>query len=404
MEKLLDIQRVILEQFVRQPFYDRELFRSFTFENKINGLVGSRGVGKTTFLLHHVQTCQVNQQPALYVSADNLFFLETRLVDLVDRLYKETDIRLLCIDEIHKYAHWDQELKNIADTYLDFHILFTGSSQIDLVHGKYDLSRRVTLYHLHGLSFREYLEILLNKKQARHSFEEIVQSHYSICQAIDIQGIIKLFHDYLRVGYYPFFRNFTQEREKFQTIENITQKTIYEDIGTLYSLKTTSLNTIESIYKFILNSPAGELSVYKLASDLRKDFESVSCYVQYLEKAGLVRFLYPKKTGRAYLRNPIKLYPENSNLLYAAYLPMNVDNMTGKVRETFVINQLQNTNISVYYSDIGDFQVEDHILEIGGKNKNHRQVAGKKNMLVFSDGIVTGLKQKIPLYLLGFLY
>lgn len=315
--------------------------------------MGSRGVGKTTLLLQLVLEKGAKQRQSLYVSADNLYFLDNRLIDLVDRLYKETDVRLLCIDEVHKYPNWNQELKNISDTYLDFHFVFTGSSMIDLIQSKYDLSRRVTTYLLHGFCFREYLEWHFKIKAPLLKLDELVHSHIEIEQSLRIPGILKYLYEYMRIGYYPFFGEFSQDREKFQAIENIAQKTIYEDIGALHSLKTTSLLVIEKLFKFVLSSAPGELSAFKLAKYLDKDFETVTAYFHYLQEADLIRFLYPKASGKGTLRNPSKMLPDNCNLLYATYATMFSDNAIGKVRETFVINQCQNADLSTYYSSKG---------------------------------------------------
>jgi predicted AAA+ superfamily ATPase len=404
MEHLFEIQRIIFEQFETQPFYSRMIFKQITFDNMISGLVGARGVGKTTLLLRHAIDAGAKKRRSLYVSADNLFFLTHSLVELVDYLYKQTDVRLLCIDEVHKYPNWNQELKNIADTYPTFKILFSGSSMIDLIRGKYDLSRRVTLYHLHGLSFREYLEFYLELKLPQTSLTELVASHIDFASELEITSLLKHFSEYLRHGYYLFFSGFSQEREKFQAIENSTQKTIYEDIGTLHSLKTPTLAIIEKLLKFVINSAPGELNASKLARNLGKDFNNISTYLGYLEQAGLIRSLYPRSTGQAALRNPVKLYPENTNLVYASYLPLSQDNTVGKVRETFVINQLQNAELPVFYSQRGDFRVGEFIFEVGGRNKTHKQIKDEENGYVLADGILSGTKKKIPLYLIGFLY
>ncbi len=159
MERLFEIQALLLKQMAQRTIYQRADFKTYQFDNQLNCIIGSRGVGKTTFLLDYVSKQGAEKRTALYVTADNLFFLTHTLIELVDTLYKETSIRLLCIDEIHKQPHWQQQLKNISDTYLDFKVIFTGSSQIDLIQSRYDLSRRVTTYLLNGLSFREYLEI-----------------------------------------------------------------------------------------------------------------------------------------------------------------------------------------------------------------------------------------------------
>lgn len=404
MNKLFDIQQIIIGQFEKQPFYSREVFKKINLDNYVTGIVGSRGIGKTTFLLKNAINNGAKEGLALYVSADNLYFLNNSLVELVDQLYKNTDVHLLCIDEIHKYPNWNQELKNISDTYPEFRILFSGSSTIDLMNSKYDLSRRVTLFFLHGLSFREYLEITLQKKFSILQFDELIKKRSLVVPMGSDNKILKYFQEYLRVGYYPFFSMFSQEREKFQAIENTTQKTIYEDIGTLHALKTSTLLLIEQLFKFVINSAPGELSAYKLANNLGKDFESITTYLKYLQEAGLIRFIYSKSSGNAALRNPIKMYPENTNLIFSSYLPLTQDKVIGKIRETFVINQLQNANFNVFYNEKGDFKINEVIFEVGGVSKTSKQIKGLENSYILADGILIGTNRQIPLHMLGFLY
>jgi len=404
VEQLFEIQRIILEQVENEPFFWREQFDRFVVSEPVCGILGARGIGKTTFLLRHAIKLGAKLRKALYVSADNLFFLTHKLIDLVNYLYKQTDTRFLLIDEIHKYPNWRQELKNIVDTYPSFQIFFSGSSMIDLVQGKYDLSRRVILHTLYGLSFREYLEFFVQKKLPKLKFEEILSSHLLVAQELNVTGILKHFLDYLKLGYYPFFKGYSQERDKFQALDNSIQMTIYEDIATLHSLKTASLSMIEQLYKFVLNSSPGELNASKLASSLGKDFESISTYLRYLEQAGLIRFIYPGSSGQAALRNPIKMYPDNTNLMHAAYLPLAQDQTKGKIRETFIVNQVQNVEEPIFYSKVGDFKIRDHVFEIGGKNKNKRQIKQEKQGYILSDDIIVGSKDTIPLYLFGFLY
>ena len=371
MDRLFEIQRIIIEQVENEPFFWRAQFDNFVATPHVCGIIGARGVGKTTFLLRHAIQSGAKKRAALYVSADNIFFLENSLIDLVDYLYKHTTTRLLLIDEIHKYPNWRLELKNIVDTFPSFQIFFSGSSMIDLVQGKYDLSRRVVLHRLCGLSFREYLEFYLQKKAPKLEIKKIISAHQTITHELNITGILKHFGDYLKLGYYPFFKGYLQDRDKFQSLDNSIQMTIYEDIATLHSLKTSSLGTIEQLYKFVLNSSPGELNASKLANSLGKDFESISNYLKYLEQAGLIRFIYPGSSGQASLRNPIKMYPENTNLLHAAYLPLAEDQTKGKIRETFVVNQVQNAEQPIFYSKVGDFKIGDYIFEIGGKNKTN---------------------------------
>ncbi len=266
--------------------------------------MGGRGVGKTTFLLRTAQQFGADDQHALYVSADNLYFLEHGLFDLVDDLYKTTDVRLLCIDEIHKYDNWQQEVKNITDTYCDFKVLFSGSSAIDIVRAKFDLSRRVTLYPLHGFLLREYVDFQHDVQLTLIGFDDLIQQHLTLVNDEKFSKILKYFNDYLRFGYYPFLYRSKHESEKYQLLENSVQKTIYEDIATLKTLNTSTLQLQEKLYKYIVISILGEYNASKLARYLNKDFNAISERISDLQQAGLIRFIYPPKTGKAMLRNP----------------------------------------------------------------------------------------------------
>ena len=180
--------------------------------------------------------------------------------------------------------------------------------------------------------------------------------------------------------------------------------TIYEDIGTLHSLKTTSLITIEQLFKFVINFSLGEINASKLAKNLGKDFDTISCYLNYLEQADLIRFIYSNSTGHSYLRNPIKMYPENTNLIHAANFSLAEDQEKGKIRETFIVNQIQNQKIPIFYSQKGDFKINDYIFEIGGKRKNTKQIQGIEKVFILADDILVGSQSTIPLYLFGLLY
>jgi uncharacterized protein len=258
---------------------------------------------------------------------------------------------------------------------------------------------------MHGFSFREFLEFNLNIKLTKLSLVDLLKNHLHIAQDLNIPQILKHYREYLRIGYYPFFKLLAQDHEKFQAVENATQKTIYEDIATLHKIHSNNLIIIEKLFKYVINSAPGELNTNKLANNLGKDFETIDNYLKYLNEAGLIRLLFTEQAGKAYLRKPAKMYPENTNLIYANYLiPQNHDDVLGKIRETFVLNNLQNAGEATFYSETGDFKVGDYYFEVGGKNKSSRQLNSQKNSFVIADDRITGSgKNCIPLYLLGFL-
>jgi uncharacterized protein len=405
MKKLYDIQRVTLEQFDDQAFYYRNVLKKISLDNAITGILGNRGIGKTTYLLHTAISYNKKQAgSALYVSADNPFFLTHSLLDVADYLYKETDTKLLCIDEIHKYSNWEQELKNIADIYKKIKVLFTGSSMIDIAHSKFDLSRRVTLHHLGGLSFREYLEFYLGQVIPSVPLQDLITKHIAIANSLEIKQILKHFRSYLKNSYYFFSKELSIENDKYQAIDNIAKKTIYEDIGLLHKLKTPTLYSIEQAFKFILNSAPGELNTNTLANLLSKSYDQTTSFIQWLEQSGLIICLENNKRGKAFIKTTKKLLPENTNLMYAAYLPQTEEQMIGKVREAFFANQFKNAKQKIFYSKTGDFESDKFIFEIGGKNKSNHQIKSEKNAFVVADDILVGDKQTIPLYLFGLLY
>lgn len=404
MQSLQETQQYLINDFIKLPYFDRLHYKSIEFANRINGILGSRGTGKTTFLLQTAINKGALEGKALYVSTDNVFFLDNKLLDLAEWAYKTTDIKYLLIDEIHKYPSWNQELKNIYDSFLNIEVCFSGSSMIDIISSKYDLSRRVTLYPMYGFSFREYLLYNHDINIKAYSLDEIIKSHSKLALEINCPKILKYFKEYLGLGYYPFTKNLNTQSARFQAIENIAQKTIYEDIATLHNLKTSSLLIIEKLYKYILGSLPGEININKLASHLQKDFNDVSRYLSYLDQAGLVNALHTKQAGKALLGTPSKILPENSNMIYAHYLAQTQDSITGKVRETFAVNQLKCAGHNVHYSTIGDYQVDEYHFEIGGKNTKTKQLKGKDNAFVLADDLTVGSGKVIPLYFMGLLY
>lgn len=403
MDKLFEIQSVILKSLDKVPYYPREWFKKITLDNHITGIVGQRGVGKTTFLLKQAVAHGANEQKALYASADNLYFVEHQLIDLVDTLYKESEVRLLCLDEIHKYPNWQQALKNIADSYPDFRLLFSGSSMIDLVKSRYDLARRVTLHHLPGFSFREYLAFYHEINLPLVTLQALMSNPAAHNNTLGFPEALRYFKAYLETGYYPFFKRLPETQDRYQAVVTSAQTTIFEDIATHHALKTPSLLVIEKLYQYILQANPGELNINKLATALDKDHDSIKTYLHHLAQAGLIHLVDTAQTGKAFLRKTAKIYPENTNMMFAHHLNMN-DDTRGKMRETFVVNQLKNAGHAIHFSKQGDFRVETYTLEVGGKNKSGEQIAGIKDAFIIADGILTATPKRIPIFYLGCLY
>jgi hypothetical protein len=274
---------------------------------------------------------------------------------------------------------------------------------IDIIKSKYDLSRRVSLYPMPGYSFREYLEYYHDIKTKIITLDELINNHTHIAQSLNTPKILKHFRDYLQCGYYPYVRTLEFEAERFQSIENIVQKTIYEDIAILHDLKTATLQTLETLYKYVLSSLPGELNTNKLATRLHKDYNDVSKYLSLLNKSGLINFIYSNKPGKSSLNAPTKMLPDNTNMIYAHYLAQTQDSLIGKVRETFFVNQIINSGHKLFYGQVGDYQVDEYHFEIGGKNKSHTK-KNKNNAYIVADDILIGHNDIIPLYLFGLLY
>jgi len=385
--------------------YQRNIYKSMESSHRIIGIVGPRGIGKTTYILSYLRDNFFNNPQALYVSADDLYFSENKLLEVAREFIDRYDGRLLCIDEIHKYPNWGQELKNIYDKYKNLKIIFSGSSSIDLIREKYDLSRRAILKHMPGISFREFLEIKTDQKFSIFSLDEIIENGMDI--ATDLASTPKLigwFNEYLKVGYYPIFNSYNDHDDTYQALIGIIEKGIYIDIPSYYNIKSSTIPIFKKILNFIYSSPPSSINVNKVAKSLKKDHTDVTRYLEMLHDSGLLRFLLIDKTGHALMRNTEKVFLNNTNLFYAMEHELQKGMDKGAVRELFALICLENTNLKPAYSKIGDLTCQDYLFEIGGKNKSTIQIRERKKSYLLLDDILIGTEKRIPLYLMGFLY
>lgn len=398
MQIFFEIQKGLLDQSFSRT---RDIFHEIDFTERLVGLVGPRWVGKSTMLLEHLRSCDLSK--SLYISADNIYFLEHTLFDFALRFKREYDGTLLIIDEIHKYKNWNQELKNIYDSFPNLRIVFSGSSSLDLHIGNYDLSRRARLYHIHGFSFREYLNYRYELSIPRYSFDEIIRNHLQIAQELGDFPVIKYFREYLREGYYPYYVN--EKQKDFSKILETVNKTIYDDIANFYNLKTENLPFFKKILNYLSIIEPGEINSNKISKTLEIDNKTVHHYLELLEKWWLLRFLLKDIHGYNVMKNTSKIYLENTNLLYAINTNLLKDTNKGMVRETFFINTLWNANIAINFSKIGDFMIGDKIFEIGWESKTFTQLQKvKDDSYLVLDDIVVWEKNIIPLYLFGCSY
>lgn len=403
IQYLRETQAILLNN--KDTKFKRFLYEKINFQDRLIGIVGPRGVGKTTLLLQYLKLNHDKDEAALYVLADNIFFRQGDLFEFAREFHLKHGGKLLCIDEIHRYENWNQELKNIYDSLPDLKIIFSGSSSLNLIRGKYDLSRRALLYSLPGLSFREYLAFEKDIEIKALKLNDLFAHSYEISKKIaQNKYILKYFNDYLKQGYYPFYKENPELHSYNSRILNTIDKAVYEDIGSFYNLKTQNLIIFKKILHFLCTIPPGEININKLANSLKHNNATISEYLEILKETSLIRFLPNNKTGHAMIRNAVKVFLDNSNIFHALNIAIGHVLKTGTVRELFLLNQLQNAGYIATFTKNGDFEIDQKVIEIGGRSKNFTQIRSTRNGYLALDDILIGERRKIPLYLFGFLY
>ena len=382
----------------------RYLYRDFNLDNRLTGLIGPRGTGKTTLLLQYIKEKIEDRDKCIYVSMDNIYFSRTRLIDFVNELYEVHGIRYFFLDEVHKYPGWNQELKNIYDTYPDVKTVFSGSSSLDLVKGTYDLSRRAVIFKINGLSFREYLNFKNIVSEDAIEFEELLKNKRKYAEKIGSTDKLRgYFRQYLSAGYYPFFLE--DESTYAQKLLRIVDKTIYEDIVDHFAIKTENLPNFKRILAYTATIPPGELNINSVSRNIGLDNKTVVRYLNMLQETGLLTLVSSGKTGSGLLKQAEKIYLNNANLYEAITAEIGSKSNIGSIREIFFVSMIKNSGHHVHYSRIGDFEVKGTVFEIGGRNKSLKQIGKNLNRAyLVKDDILYGGKHEIPLYLFGFLY
>ena len=379
--------------------YKRYLYAELDFTDKMIAIFGARGVGKTTILFQYLAELQSKKQEVLYISLDYPFLSGVDLIDIVEE-FTEQGGKYLLLDEIHRYQNFSAYLKTIYDLY-DIKVIFTGSSATSILNAKSDLSRRVTLYNLNGFSFREYLELKFNTEFESYLLEQLVENHKNISIEIVEENkfdILKEFKDYLKRGYYPFY--FDKQNSYYQNLLNTINLTIDLDLTSLGLIEQKYTYKLKKLLEVVCESKPFEVNYTNIAASAEISRVKLYDYITYLDDGQMLLLVDEVTKGVKKLSKPAKIYLNNTNLLYAYCQTSEI----GTIRETFFANQVA-CKYQLNIAKQGDFLVENqYLFEIGGKNKNYKQIKNIPSSYLALDNIEFSEGNKIPLWLFGFLY
>jgi predicted AAA+ superfamily ATPase len=377
--------------------YRRYIWNEINHNDRLIGLVGARGVGKTTYMLQYLNSLELPLHKKLYISADSFEVLESSLLEIAKE-FSKLGGEVLAIDEIHKYKNFERELKQIYDM-LKLKVIFSGSSAIELEHAKADLSRRAVMYRMNGLSYREFLEVKLGIELPSYSLEELLENHLEIGYKIKKElNPLEHWKEYLQYGFYPFY---FQEKSTYRIKLKETINTVIEtDIPSIFSIKYESIVNLKKLVTLICKSEPFKINIKELSAKIGTDRDTLYLYMNYLHRGKILNILRSKTKGDNIFLKPDKIYLNNPNLNYAYCKESKI----GTIRESFFANQLQlNHDISIPAK--GDFLIDGkYLFEVGGKNKSFKQIKDVPNSFVVADDIEIGFGAKIPLWLFGFLY
>lgn len=372
--------------FIRYPQ------KTIRWDARLNAILGARGVGKTTLLFQHIKLAN-QRNSSLVVFADDIYFAHHTLLDLAETFYKDGG-KYLYIDEVHKYANWSTEIKNIYDQIPGLNIVYTGSSILDLEKGGADLSRRQLKNYMHGLSFREWLLMVKGIEVPELTFEQILSGEITF--PYDQHRPLPLFKEYLMRGYYPF----CCEGDYLERLNAVVDQSIEADIPQFASLSVGVMRKLKQLMQIISQISPFKPNYSDLARDLTVNRSDLKDYLFYLEKSGMIQSLIAPDKGLNLLAKTEKIYLDNTNLMYALS-GGNVD--TGNLRETFFFNQMKVHN-KVFSSEVSDFTIGNCTFEVGGKKKTQRQIVDIENGYIVKDDIEYAHKNTIPLWAFGLNY
>ena len=368
----------------------RYLHDRINWDNRMIAILGERGVGKTTLMLQKIKLDGAAH--TLYFGADNVYFSQHTLFDTANEFYRKGGQRLY-IDEIHKYPSWSAELKMIYDYCPQLQVVITGSSILDLYKGTADLSRRIISYTLVGLSFREFLAMAKGIVLPPASLEEILRHEVRFPAG---ERPLALFDDYLKMGYYPFWK----ETDFATRLTNVINQTVENDIPTYAKMNISTSRKLKQLLFIISQSVPFKPNYTEIGAAMECDRGTVADLAYYMDKARLTMSLRHQEDGMKNYGKPEKLYLGNTNLIQAL---SEGKPEVGNIRETFFLSQMQ-VNHEVFASKAADFLINGKTFEVGGKSKNKKQIAEVKDAFVVKDDIEYGYENTIPLWHFGMNY
>ncbi len=387
--KQIRLVKVVSLDFMRDRYIGKLLS-----PNRLVGLVGQRGVGKTTLLLQYLK---INFKPTeyLYFSADDVYIVNSSIYDIATDFVRLGG-KVIVIDEIHKYKNWAIELKSIYDSFPDLIVRFSGSSMLNILNEKYDLSRRCVISYVRPLNFREYLQLSEDIEVPALTLDEILNSSAELSSSLALENptLYKSFLKYLQIGFYPFF--IEDEIEYKNKLFNALDKIIVEDIPSLHKIDYTHLSIFKKfIAKLIYSRVPYQVNITALCKEFGVSHPTLNSYLNILEETKIIKPI--RKYSAKVSKKPEKLLFSNTNILYTFADEFGIEADIGTVRETFFASAFE----TIYYSDIGDFRVDKYIFEIDGKNKSFNQIKDVENSFVVVDTDYTMEENKIPLWLFG---
>lgn len=380
--------------------FKRYLLNEIEWDDRLIGIKGARGVGKTTLMLQRLKNKYGNSLKAIYVSLDNFYFTKNRLFDFAEQFYINGG-RALFLDEVHRYPYWSIEIKNLYDLYDDLKIVFSGSSALQLSKADADLSRRAAIYNLHELSFKEYLELSGNAKFNKIELEDVLHNHVEIASEIIKKiTVIPLFKKYSKEGVYPFFKEV--KGQFYERLINTINLIIENDLQVIENINYHTAHKLKQLVAVLADSVPFKVNISNLSREVGLSRDMLLRLLSALNRANIIKSIRKQGSSVGYLTKPDKIYMNNTALLYA--LHSGEDNIDGTMRETFFANQMSKSH-KVKSSKQGDFYIDEkYTFEIGGKGKGFKQIADITNSFIVADNIELGYGNKIPLWLFGFLY